>query len=351
MEEFTMEPNVNQDAASELTTNKKKIVLAAVAAVIVIALLGYWYWTKTPQYSLKQMQESVAKHDLAAFNKYVDVDSVTSRAIDQLLELKLNDPKDVQDDTTKNFAAGLIKLLKPQLVAVAKDEIKTFVEKGTTETQTPNNPKIKELLNTGSGKAEFKGVAYTNKDGKIATVGLDMFYPKLNSTTLLEVKMREMDGYWQIAEISNLASFVKKLEELETAKLAEINKQTIAEINSAIRLENITITKQSPNRYTKVVAFPSRITFLTQKEIREFQGLITVKTQDGKLLLKDTVQATVTTTSGKVVDMSWSKEVNMFSQSDNLMFNTPAEQLVVSMEFQRLKFSDGTELKLLDKLP
>lgn len=349
-----MEPNVNQEAASELTTNKKKIVLAAVAAVIVIALLGYWYWTKTPQYSLKQMQESVAKHDLAAFNKYVDIDSVTSRAIDQLLELKLNDPKDVQDDTTKNFAAGLIKILKPQLVAVAKEEMKTFVEKGTTElpdNQSPNNPKMKELLNTGSGKAEFKGVAYTNKDGKIATVGIDMFYPKLNSTTLLEVRMREMDGYWQIAEISNLASFVKKLEELETAKLAEINKQTIHEINSAIRLENITITKQSPNRYAKVVTFPSRITFLTQKDIREFQGLITVKTQDGKLLLKDTVQATGTTTPGKVVDMTWSKEVNMFSQADNLMFNTPADQLVVSMEFQRLKFSDGTELKLLDKLP
>lgn len=210
---------------------------------------------------------------------------------------------------------------------------------------------MKELLNTGSGKAEFKGVAYTNKDGKIATVGLDMFYPKLNSTTVLEVKMREMDGYWQIAEISNLASFMKKLEELETAKLAEINKQTIAEINSAIRLESITITKQSLNRYAKVVAFPSRITFLSQKDIREFQGLITVKTQDGKLLLKDTVQATGTTTPGKVVDMSWSKEVNMFSQADNLMFNTPADQLVVSMEFQRLKFSDGTELKLLDKLP
>lgn len=346
-----MEPNV-QDVASKLTTNKKKIVLTAVAAVIVIALLGYWYWTKTPQYSLKLMQESVAKHDLAAFNKYVDIDSVTSRAIDQLLELKLNDPKDVQDDTTKNFAAGLIKILKPQLVAVAKEEIKTFVEKGTTELpDNHNNPKMKELLNTGSGKAEFKGVAYTNKDGKIATVGIDMFYPKLNSTTLLEVKMREMDGYWQIAEISNLASFVKKLEELETAKLAEINKQTIAEINSAIRLENITITKQSLNRYAKVVAFPSRITFLAQKDIREFQGLITVKTQDGKLLLKDTVTATGTTTPGKVVDMTWSKEVNMFSQADNLMFNTPAEQLVVSMEFQRIKFSDGTELKILDKLP
>ncbi|WP_312339432.1 hypothetical protein [Anaerospora hongkongensis] len=349
-----MKPNVNQDVASKLTTNKKKIVLTAVAAVIVIALLGYWYWTKTPQYSLKLMQESVVKHDLAAFNKYVDIDSVTSRAIDQLLELKLNDPRDVQDDTTKNFAAGLIKILKPQLVAVAKEEIKTFVEKGTTElpdSQSPNNPKMKELLNTGSGKAEFKGVAYTNKDGKIATVGLDMFYPKLNSTTVLEVKMREMDGYWQIAEISNLASFVKKLEELETAKLAEINKQTIAEINNAIRLENITITKQSPNRYAKVVTFPSRITFLTPKDIREFQGLITVKTQDGKLLLKDTVTAAGTTTPGKVVDMTWSKEVNMFSQSDNLMFNTPADQLVVSMEFQRLKFSDGTELKILDKLP
>jgi uncharacterized membrane protein YjjB (DUF3815 family) len=43
MEEFTMEPNVNQESAGELTTNKKKIVLAAVAAAIVIALLGYWY--------------------------------------------------------------------------------------------------------------------------------------------------------------------------------------------------------------------------------------------------------------------------------------------------------------------
>lgn len=40
MEEFTMEPNVNPESASGLTSNKKKIVLAAVAAAIVIALLG-----------------------------------------------------------------------------------------------------------------------------------------------------------------------------------------------------------------------------------------------------------------------------------------------------------------------
>lgn len=350
----------NELTTTPITSKSKRIYIIAAIAIIIVACLGYWYWTRTPQYSLKIIQESVSKHDLQTFEKHVDIDSVSSRLIDQVLDAKINDKSEVQDETVKNFAMGFIQMLKPQLVAMAKEQIRSFVEKGKVESsaqqaQNNNTPKfsVEDLYkgNSGNEKVEFKGIDYVNKDGKIAIVGLKLFYPKLNSELILEVKMRDLDGYWQVAEINNIASFLNKLEEIESKKLAEVNQPVIDNMNAAVKVNSITMTPFNKNAYSKAVTFQTNLTFASQKIISEIGGTILVKNQEGKLLLKFPVRASGSATPGATRNITWTKDINPFISSDIALFNTPTTQLNMALNTDYLKFSDGTELKLADKLP
>lgn len=342
---------------------KHKTMLILGIALIVILLagsVGYWYWTHTPQYSLKQIQEAVKNHDLQTFEKHVDIESVTSRMIDQLIDSKMNDKNEVQDEATSNLAKGFIQFIKPQLTAMAKDQIRSLVEKGSTsqasdpgQSEAPDAPKfsVKDIYNNKGGTPDFKGVDYVNKDGKIAVVGLKLFYPKLNSDVVLEVKMRELDGYWQVAEISNLPAFLNKLAELEEKKLTEINQPIIVEMNNALKINSVRMVPLQANSFAKAVTFPTEVTFLSQKNITEFNVLILAKNQAGKLVLKMPASSANSSAPGKTATITWSKKINPFISSDVALFNTPPEQLSIEIKPISMKFADGTQLKLSEKLP
>ncbi|SHI66472.1 DUF2939 domain-containing protein [Propionispora hippei] len=343
-------------------TPKQKIILILEIALVVILLssgLGYWYWIHTPQYSLKQIQEAVKNHDLQTFEKYVDIDSVTSRMIDQLIDSKINAKNEVQDEAG-NLAKGFIQFIKPQLTAMAKDQIRSLVEKGSTlqpstpgQAEPPDAPKfsVNDIYNNKVGTPDFKGVDYVNKDGKIASVGLKLFYPKLNANVVLEVRMRKLDGYWQIAEISNIPAFLSKLAELEEKKLAEINQPIISEMNNTFKINSVRMVPVQANSFTKAVTFPTEISFLSQKNITEFNVLILAKNQAGKLVLKMPASSAVSSDPGETTTITWSKKINPFISSDAALFNTPPDQLSIEIKPISIKFADGTQLKLSEKLP
>lgn len=338
--------------------NKKKYFIFTLAAILFISCFGYWYWLRTPQYSLKVIKEAVETHDLGKFEKHVDIDTLVSRLVDQLLDTRLNNKSTIQDEQANAFAAGLVKMLKPQLVSMAKDQIRSYVEKGTPESPQKDTTEpaptfsINDFYkNTGGGSVNMKGIEYVNKDGKLAVVGLKLFYPKLNADVILELKMREMDGYWQVAEINNLSAFLHKIEELEKNKLAELNTPILNEMNAAIKINSIQVVPVNNGPYSKAVKFPTDITFLSQKDIKEIGVLIEVKNQEGKVLFKDVMHSTGSTYPGKVSTMNWAKNVNPFIKSDTVLFTTPANQLTVQAQPQYLKFADGSELKLLETLP
>lgn len=364
MEKTVSQETINSQSPLEFISRNKKYFLIGLVVLIIAACAGYWYWLQTPQYSLKMVRTAISNHDLTLFQKHVDVDSLVSRAIDQIIDSKMNDPNEVQDEGMNNIAKGLILTLKPQLVSAAKEEIKSFVEKGTggnntASEQTSSNKNGKNqsisakkaLGSAGTESAEFQGISYVNKDGKLALVGLKVFYSKLNYTGILELKMRELDGYWQIAEVNNLGSFLQKIEEVENTKIAEVNKPIVEAMNNAARIDKISATWINGGTYSRYINFPTQVTFLSEKSIIEAGALITVSDQNDKPILNFPVKSTGTSTPGKVSTINWKKEINPFIKSEETLFNTPANTLKIKVEWQYLKFADGSELKLADKLP
>ena len=84
--------------------SKKKLFIAALVAVVAIVVGWYFlYFTKTPVYSLNLAREAVEKHDVNAFKKHVDVDSIIGSGYDDVVAMQLEDPE-IKDNPLKGLA-------------------------------------------------------------------------------------------------------------------------------------------------------------------------------------------------------------------------------------------------------
>ncbi|RPD49271.1 DUF2939 domain-containing protein [Hymenobacter sediminis] len=201
----------------------KKVLLTL---LIGLALGGYLYYRQLstgPEYSLMQAAKAVHDHDPAAFERYVDVSSVTNSLVDDVTEqssmLGMLNPG--------GFAMkGALRLLKPQIAKAARQEVQRYVETGSVEAAVADASK--QVVNVSllglAGKvvskdSQFKGIKYTKEEGEQALVGLEFTQPRYDTTLVLEVKMLNKGDYWQATEITNTTDILKHVTRMEKQHL------------------------------------------------------------------------------------------------------------------------------------
>jgi len=262
----------------------KKIIAAGVVAIAVFGGAG-WYWgyyTKTPAYSLGIIKDSIQKHDVNKFKQHVDLDSFLSRGYDDLVEASIEDNKNSSDysELGANFAKGLFVAFKPTITGEIKEQILRAVEEGKWDSDDKKDEKPKEgqgpkidtnaiAENTGMKSAQFKGIASTKKDGKVAVVGLKIYEPSLNDDFVLDLKMRELDdGTWQLVEASNLKEYFTTLRKATQVSL----KKYIDERAAAIKPYNDELHAKYPankvitsDMYDDILATYSKIDEAAEK--------------------------------------------------------------------------------------
>lgn len=214
--------------------------------------LAYWYWTTTPSYALSQIVVSVKNRDPETFEKYVDIESIVFRAIDDLLHGPARE-SGVFGNMDNMVGVGIIGLFKPEIAEIARSQILKFISQGklsedlseqpsnslpshsvsiapvTSNYSTQTNPinsfpshrntaesyaqryRVKQqLAEYGISREGFKGVDYLKTQGPMCLVGLKFHSPKLNRDFIVELKMEDAGGYWRITELSNLNDLISQ---------------------------------------------------------------------------------------------------------------------------------------------
>ncbi|MCA8833022.1 DUF2939 domain-containing protein [Hymenobacter pini] len=198
----------------------KKTIL--ILLLVALAMGGYWYYRKLstgPEYSLMQAYKAVHDHDAAAFERYVDVSSVTGRLVDQVADQSAS----LGVLAPGGFAMkGALRLLKPQLAQAARQEVKRYVETGSATAAAEAAPgrlvnvSILGLADKVVGKGSaFKGVKYSREEGDQAFIGLEFTQPRYDTTLVLEVKMQDRGDHWQATEITNTGEILQHVARME----------------------------------------------------------------------------------------------------------------------------------------
>jgi len=216
----------------------KKIIITVTVCLILIAIggAGYWQYTiRKPEYSLWQAKKAIDEHDLMMFEKYVDTEGVVETLIDQFMDVcteNIEKEGGKYDKFGMGLVEGFVTLFKPRFTKLVKQEIVSFVETGDFEKENKNeSQKLSRKedsspefslenvwKNSGGGENRFQGIKYVKEEGKIAYIGLKFFSKKYEQTFIINFKMRGMDNYWQVAEITNLFDIMKELGIIEGVK-------------------------------------------------------------------------------------------------------------------------------------
>jgi hypothetical protein len=202
----------------------KKILILLVVLGLVGGFLYYRHFTTTPKYSLLQAHEALQQHDMAQFQKYVNIESVTGSLIDQLAA---NQSLVSALNPGSLLTKQVLRFMKPQLSQVAEKEILKYVETGDFR-KDPNAPRKKiDISLSGlwhkvvSDSAAFKEVQYVNEQGETALVGLAFTQPRYDTTLVLEVKMQDKGDYWQVIQLTNTNELLKHTTRLQKQRLAQ----------------------------------------------------------------------------------------------------------------------------------
>lgn len=203
-------------------------MLRALIVLIVLGAIGYWYWTTTPEYSMRQVKQAVKQHDLVKFEKYTDEDSVAAGIVDDLLA----DPmRQILGPSTLGqwLVAGIVGVIKPPLARGVKADIRRFVTTGRfTEPDSDVDSSSDQDgarfslggmdSRFGFRKHAFRRVEYSRKDGKTCLLGLLFHNEVYDKDLVLEVKMQDYGGYWKLTEITNFPKFMAKLIEWQAGR-------------------------------------------------------------------------------------------------------------------------------------
>ena len=188
---------------------------------------GYFYYQSLkqgPKGALVLAAAAVQAHDMTTFERYVDVNSVTTHLVDDVTQQGA-----VLTDLVPGgglLMGGAMRLLKPTLAKAAHQEVQRFVETGSLESAAAAAPKrlVNVSLTGLAGKvvgpdSEFKGIKYSREEGDNAYVGLEITQPKYDTTMVVEVKLRRQGDHWQMTQIMNSGELLRDVAQLEKKRL------------------------------------------------------------------------------------------------------------------------------------
>lgn len=198
----------------------KKILLILLVIGLIGGYLYYRSFLTGPKYSLLQAKEAVQSHNMAEFEKYVDVESLTGSLVDQVMQQRSLISKFIPG---LGIAKGAIDFLKPQLARAARNEVQHYVETGKVNVNAAGKKPLFSLAAIAgaliSDSSEFKGIEYVKENGDQALVGLKYTQPRYDTTMVLEIKMLDKGDYWQATELTNIGELVKHVTRLEKNRL------------------------------------------------------------------------------------------------------------------------------------
>ena len=164
---------------------------------------------------------------MATFEKYVDVNSLTSHLVDDVVS---------QGSAVTSLIPGgslgvglAMRFIRPALAKGAHNEVQRYVEKGSfdageagadgTATKRPLVSLAGLAGKVVSPETTFKGIKYSREEGDNAYVGIELTQPKYDTTMVVELKMRRVGETWKAVQITNTRELLQNAARLEKRRL------------------------------------------------------------------------------------------------------------------------------------
>lgn len=229
---------------------KNILIISSLILILIVGFLMFKYFN-SPKYALMEIGNAIENHNYTEFEKFVDVKDLSNNFIDAYLEDEGKDSK------------GIVELMREKMSNKFSTEIKDLVE----NTESNKNGGLSNIFNK---KINFKDVESSEIDGEIAKLNLNIRLEKLDTTLVLQTKMRKLDRNWQLFKFDNLSEFLKNISEREKLVLKKKNKPIKGEIQNALSYEGSKTTLIQKNFINYEIVVENTYKNTSKKTIKEY---------------------------------------------------------------------------------
>lgn len=343
------------------TKNLKYILLLAVISLAVAVAWYFAYWIKTPQYSLGIIGNAVQKHDFAAFEKHVDMETLYSNAYDDVVVASFGNER-----LSSPILSALVKNIKGIAVPILIDQTRQYVNGGTMEEADPSDADSPMLQNngtaivnnlknkTGVNYMQYQGVEGVQKNGNAAVVTIKVFDSELDQHFLVELAMQQLaDDTWQITKINNLNTLISERDHALENKLAELNSPVKKQIDDAVAVapQKIFITSAQYSGIIRLLEAHIQLTNNTAKELQYFTGILELYNADNELFYSGNFASSKDLAAKQTAVYKFNWELNPFLTDDAKVMNSDFSKVTWKASLSSLIFADGSKIELLTQLP
>ena len=199
------------------------------ATIIGATVWYFFFYIRTPEYALEQVQTAIRQQDEDTFKHYVNAELLSSRAYDDLtIDLFAYD-SELTPKTRAMFEKFYI-LIKPQLAEGMENAALSRISTGSWSLPEGTDilkgrqlgidferfierSQIRNTTIVSIGKVEHSGHSAT------AELNITEDYTQTPFTLLLAMEQAE-DGHWQVAYIKNYKSYLDKISPLQNKDIA-----------------------------------------------------------------------------------------------------------------------------------
>lgn len=242
-----MDNNAWKQKIERRRQRRRRERLFLLIVVAVLAAVGVWryLYISSPEYALECAYEAVQNHDADTFAKYVDVDSVTSQAYDDLTRDMFAYDNNLSDSTKVMFETFYQKI-KPQVVSGTAELIKATVVNG--QWVAPVGDDILKGRQLGIDyeylihrsqlrNTEVLKINEVQKNDKSAQGTIEVRDVSTNTKYTLRISMVRNDDVWRVVHIVNYRDYLTLLEPIQNSELArylESTKAIVDECNTSL---------------------------------------------------------------------------------------------------------------------
>lgn len=343
------------------TKKLKYLLLFAVIAIAATVVWYFAYWVKTPQYSLGLIGTAVQKHDFAAFEKHVDMETLYSSAYDDVVVASFGNER-----LSSPILAALVQNIKGVAVPILIDQTRQYVNGGAMEEADPSDADSPMLQNngtdivnnlknkTGVNSMQYQGVEKIQKNGSVAVVTIKVFDSELDKHFLVELAMQQLtDDTWQITKINNLKTLINERDQALQNKLSELNTPVQKQIDDAVAVspQKIFITSAPYSGVIRLLEADIQLTNNAMRELQYFTGVLELYNADNELFYSGNFASSKDLAAKQTAVYKFNWELNPFLTDDAKVMNSDFSKVTWKASLSSLSFADGSTIELLTQLP
>lgn len=277
-----------------MVMNIKKIGIGILVAILIAVSFYFFYWTKTPQYSITLIQQAVKNHNVDKFERYVDLESIYNKAYDDVIAKSVT-PKNNTDKVANALFAGFMQMFKPTVVSALKEatlkEISGAQKLETSAQQQKGDVKDGiTKVSEANRNSELKDISVIYKESEVAMVGITLHDKELSKDFVLKVKMNKLDnGEWRVKEINNLVEYMEATKKAKIEKILERDKIAKAEMDKYIKVQlkesSRFGTGGSSGKISKIaISISAELTNLVNQDLQDIKVVAKIYNRDNKVI-------------------------------------------------------------------